>query len=824
MTGLVLTTPSPIGGGDIANAFETLILDSGTLVASGADTLNITGGTAINVTGGGSPKTVTIDFIPSDILLNDLGDVNTTGVSDGYVLVYRAGSPSEWVAEPSTTTDEFVRASATDTTTGHLNAKLSDGTGISFTTLNPSGNEQIEISLNAVLDDLTNVSVPAPSTGHVLSWTGSAWEAVDPSFIDTTLTLAAGPGINIDVAGSPVVSTISMNVCSLPAGTGSPTTLDLSDSVAVCDGTNTFRYTIQEIGDVLNITTNLDIFSDTREPTGHLSRDESAVLFNPATRTFTITPVGTSFRYYIHGVSYDITTPKSIVIPNTTATYYIYFDTDENLYYQTNFTEHLLMDYAYTAAIHWNATPATGAVGFVYQADERHGITMDGQTHAHLHYSFGTQYISGLALSGLNPDVGAPTDGDVQFAVESGWIRDEDLAFYIRDDSTPAVHSFDLVQNLNPIAQIPVLFRDSGGDEWNKANSSGFPLIYSDGVVFTGASGLPPYNAESGGSWTLQEVANNSYFLVHYLATNDPNNPIVAIQGLTNYNNRPAGQAQAEEEMKQVSGLPFEEFVPIATIIFEARTAYGNTPSVRAVTTSDGDDYVDWRSTTLLGGGGGGGAGDHGSLSGLTDDDHPQYTTNAYDSVTDGTTTVNATGRDNAIEFIGEDGINVTVGAGSPETATISIGFESGLQMSIINGQPILTFIDDTRGGAGKRLSVAEQSLVFSENQLTANDWLDIGSTVDADSGYIADFAGTVVFATAHCENTAANIKNIHLFINNVDQGSIGTLAGGLNATFINTTIDIDFTRGDKIRLQAQQGSGGAIEDTVVKLSIKWRG
>lgn len=146
----------------------------------------------------------------------------------------------------------------------------------------------------------------------------------------------------------------------------------------------------------------------------------------------------------------------------------------------------------------------------------------------------------------------------------------------------------------------------------------------------------------------------------------------------------------------------------------------------------------------------------------------------------------------------------------------------AGLTITVINGQPMLTLEDTTR--ANKILSVAEQDLTFAENRLGSNDWVEIGNAVDADSGYIADFNGTVVFGSAHCENTGANAKDLHLFINNVDQGSIGTLSGGTDATFINNTLNIDFVQGDKIRLRAVQNTGGAIQDTVVKLTVKWRG
>lgn len=150
----------------------------------------------------------------------------------------------------------------------------------------------------------------------------------------------------------------------------------------------------------------------------------------------------------------------------------------------------------------------------------------------------------------------------------------------------------------------------------------------------------------------------------------------------------------------------------------------------------------------------------------------------------------------------------------------------SDVQLINVNGQPTIMFVDSTRGAGsppvGKRLSVSEQTLVFSENRLNNNDWIQIGNANDTDSGYVVDFDGTLTYATGHCENTDVNSKNIHVFVNGIDQGSVGTLAGGLNASFINTTLDIDFTQGDKIRLQAQ-GTGGAIQDTVIKLTVRWR-
>lgn len=145
----------------------------------------------------------------------------------------------------------------------------------------------------------------------------------------------------------------------------------------------------------------------------------------------------------------------------------------------------------------------------------------------------------------------------------------------------------------------------------------------------------------------------------------------------------------------------------------------------------------------------------------------------------------------------------------------------TGLTTTVINGQPMLTLEDTTR--SDKILSVSEQVLVFAENKLNDQDWIQIANANNADSGYVADFDGTVVSISAHCEETNGNAKEIRLYINNTDTAGLGTLTGGANATINDTTLNIDFDQGDRLRLRAVDGSGDDIQDTVVKLTIKWR-
>lgn len=171
-------------------------------------------------------------------------------------------------------------------------------------------------------------------------------------------------------------------------------------------------------------------------------------------------------------------------------------------------------------------------------------------------------------------------------------------------------------------------------------------------------------------------------------------------------------------------------------------------------------------------------------------------------AMNDGTNNVTKTGQEVA------DGVSSILGLG-------------GFEISTINGQSVATILDATR--ASKRLSTDSVTLMFSENRVTHLDWLNIGSATDADSGYIAPMNGTIVYSTGHCEDTGSNSKDLHVFINTTDQGSVGSLSGGDNATYSNTTLNFDFVQGDRIRVQAVGAASGRIDDTVVSVYIKWR-
>lgn len=357
----------------------------------------------------------------------------------------------------------------------------------------------------------------------------------------------------------------------------------------------------QAIDDAALVATSL---SDMNEPTGFLNRADSQISFVDGTRTFTIQPDVTSFDFYVKSAKYTVSAAESLVIPNTSGNHYIYYNQSGVLESTTVFSSAIIEQFAFVAIVYWNATTSS----HTYFADERHGVTMDGVTHAYLHTVFGARYLSGLALLGFSVDGTGDVNSNAQFTADSGSIRDEDI----------------LHQSLAQ-AQIPVLYRD--GLLWKKKAADAYPVIYSGSAGYTGASGRLPFNEFTGGAWQLTEVPSLDFVLVHLFATNDIDNPIVAVQGTASYTTASAARTNANLEISTLSGMPFAEFVPMGSVIFQTATGYTNATKSRVRSTDTGAEYVDFRGTQLYTPAGD--ASSHGLLSGLSADDHLQYHTDA---------------------------------------------------------------------------------------------------------------------------------------------------------------------------------------------------
>jgi hypothetical protein len=181
-------------------------------------------------------------------------------------------------------------------------------------------------------------------------------------------------------------------------------------------------------------------------------------------------------------------------------------------------------------------------------------------------------------------------DGDgnsnshAQFSIDNGTIKDEDIEHNIEDGSP---------QDLSPIAQIPIFYRSGASGVWRRKDSDNYPLIYNGTAGYSGI--LIPYNEWTGSVWQLSEITQNDLILVHYFATNDINYPIIGIQGQNVYTTKAGAREGAYIEIEELSGLPFLEFCPIGSVIYQSKSSYTNTPKAATVSTENGDDYMDFR-------------------------------------------------------------------------------------------------------------------------------------------------------------------------------------------------------------------------------------
>jgi hypothetical protein len=350
------------------------------------------------------------------------------------------------------------------------------------------------------------------------------------------------------------------------------------------------------------------------EPIGFPNRTDSLMTFNNVDRIFQIEPTSSSFEVWCTGRKYTKSSAQQVVIPNTTGLYYIYFDSTGTLQYKTTyFTWDQDTPVAY---VYWNAT--LGAAQFF--ADERHGIALDWATHEYLHRTRGAAIANGFGASAYTLDGDGSSDADAQIDIADGTFFDEDLQIDISHSATPTPNTWEQV--LQGAAEIPVFYKS--GNVWVKDAATPFPLKQG--------TDRPTYNLNTGGVWSTPDIANSQCTISWIIATNNLNEPIIAILGQDSYTDSQAAHAEFYENL-DLDGFPIVEFRPLYKLIFEGRTTWTNTPSARL------NGITDLRS--IISGGFGiptVPVSDHGNLTGLTDDDHTQYLTDDRHNLLDHST------------------------------------------------------------------------------------------------------------------------------------------------------------------------------------------
>lgn len=337
------------------------------------------------------------------------------------------------------------------------------------------------------------------------------------------------------------------------------------------------------------------------EPQGFVNRLDSIISFNDSTRTFTIAPTGSSYDVYIEGVKVTKTTAESIVIPSSTALNYLHFDTSTGLLSNKNTSFNFDTDVP-IAYIHWNS----GINQSTFFGEERHGIRMDSMTHKWIHNTFGMQYIDGLSIGGYTLLGNGNSNSHAQIDISDGTLYQEDIIINI----TNGTGAGSFIQQLSPIAYIPVYYHSGTTGQWVRDTSTPYPLKYN------GTRAL--YNLYSGGTWTTPNVTNNRYFAMWIVATNDINDPILTIMGQREDSSLQSAENNNNWSDINLTNIPTNELRPLYRLIFLTNDTFTNTPK------SSLQSILDLRKSIITSTYGVS-QNDHGNLFGLGDDDHFQY-------------------------------------------------------------------------------------------------------------------------------------------------------------------------------------------------------
>jgi hypothetical protein len=342
---------------------------------------------------------------------------------------------------------------------------------------------------------------------------------------------------------------------------------------------------------------------------GFVDRSESAISWDDATRTLTISPTGASFVFYQRGVRYEKSAPDAVQITDTEGLHYIYYDAGV-LSVTTTFSLDIITEFPFVAAVEWDVAEAEAII----VGDERHGRDMDSATHRYNHSTFGARWGGGLALGDLDIDGSGDDASAAQLSVSDGSLWDEDIEHVVTNGAP---------QTLAPIAQVPMFYRSGVNGDWHRLAATNYP-------VATTGTGRCAWNEYTGSTWQLSEVGNNDFACVHLFATGDTRHPIIGMVGHATYPTVASARQGAEVEIRSLAFGVLEvltpENVPIATLIVETGNAYGNAVKSRFRSTDAGADYIDWRGGVGGSAGGVGAITDH-QLLGNRDGDlaHPQY-------------------------------------------------------------------------------------------------------------------------------------------------------------------------------------------------------
>ena len=311
---------------------------------------------------------------------------------------------------------------------------------------------------------------------------------------------------------------------------------------------------------------------------------QTTLAYDEGTRTVTLT--GTDFDVFSGGTNYTKNT-VSLAHPDVQGGHFFYYDETGTLV--TGQTPWDLTIHAPVSFVFWDATNNRG-IPF----EERHNAGRDVYWHRNQHINEGTKISSGFAASGYT--INLQSDAGVSLAIATGRVEDED----IRVDTTP----------LPDAGPYTIIERVGTSGDWQITRTSALPFLYTGTNL--------QYNQNNGGTWQRTNVSNTDYTNIWVFAATALNgqDQYIFVPGQAEFGTANLANADVVSNVSW-GNLPFQEIAPLYRLTYQFGNGYAGTARCRL--TEIVRVIGTFASVTQAT------ASDHGSQTGLADDDHTQY-------------------------------------------------------------------------------------------------------------------------------------------------------------------------------------------------------
>jgi len=278
-----------------------------------------------------------------------------------------------------------------------------------------------------------------------------------------------------------------------------------------------------------------------------------SISYSAATQKITVLANGgaPTFDVWVQGVKFTYDSPYvSDAHDATEGPWYLAHD-DTEFAWSADFWN--LHEVAPTAYVYYSSEGST-SVGFY----ELHGWNRDLGWHIETHLTEGTKLISGGVLADYTPDT--DTDVAIQFSISEAVIADEDIRRTLAEKSDGTDYT--------------IWYRSGTSGYWTWSTGNALPFLYGT---------YPQLNYDAGGAtgWTLGDISGlglGTYVTAYVIATTalHSDHRFIIIPGQTQHTTLAAAQGETATALS-LGTIPFAEFVPIAQLVFRARSTYGGT-------------------------------------------------------------------------------------------------------------------------------------------------------------------------------------------------------------------------------------------------------